>query len=161
MHSPMDRLRPFSYQGIYPCPICRLDQLKAIPLMEAMACDCCRHIFSVNLERQQLKMVDRHPPLSWNWNGKSWKGAHLEEVEWGWTSWLFAIGFIVLPTTLIWTTAYTFPPEPGSRLSWLPTAWIGLTFLSHLGIIAWLVTEFYQFPVRVYLRARWQQLFSR
>lgn len=159
MHS--SKSYSFNYEGIYPCPVCRLNQLKAMPLMDAMACGCCRHIFTADLERQQLKMVDRSPSLMWYWNGKTWKGAHLEGVDWGWTYWIFAIGFVVFPTTIIGLAAYTFPPEPGSTLSWVPLAWTGLAFLSHMAIVGWLVTEYYQFPVRVYLRVMWQQLFSR
>jgi hypothetical protein len=151
----------FSYQGVYPCPVCRITQLQAMPLMDAMACECCRHIFTADLDRQQIKMADRHPPLIWQWNGRTWKGAHLEGVEWGWVSLLFAVAFVVLPSTIIGLTAYTFPPSPDSTLSWLPIAWTGLTFLLHLAIIGWLALEFYQFPLRAYLRARLQQLFSR
>lgn len=161
MYSSIDKNRPFNYLGVYPCPVCRLNQLQAMPLMDAMACDCCRHIFVADLDRQQLKMIDRHPPLTWHWTGKTWKGAHVEEVNWGWTYWIFALGFVVLPTSLIGIAVYTFPPEPNTPLSWLPFAWIGLTFLAHLVIIGWLVTEFYQFPVRIYLRAIIQKIFGR
>lgn len=161
MLSSTNKSHPFHYQGIYPCPVCRLNQLKAMPLMDAMACNCCRHIFIADLERQQLKMADRNPPLTWHWNGRTWKGGHLEGVEWGWSSWIFGLGLIIFPTCLIGVAAYTFPPEPGSTLSWLPMAWTGLTFLSHLAIVLWLVTEFYQFPIGMYLRVRRQQLFGR
>jgi len=64
-----------------------------------------------------------------------------------------AIGLVFLPTTLLGLSAYYFPPVPGSRLSWFPAAWTGLAFLSHLGIVLWLVAEFYQFPVGTYFRA--------
>ena len=161
MHNSINKNRPFHYQGTYPCPVCRLNQLKAMPLMDAMACDCCRHIYIADLERQQLKMVDRQPPLTWNWNGKTWKGVHLEGLEFGWTYWFFALALVMFPTSIIGLAAYLFPPEPESTLSWLPLAWTGLTFLSHLAIIGWLVTEFYQFPIRIYLRARRQQIFGR
>jgi hypothetical protein len=161
MYRAVDTNRPFTYQGTYPCPVCRLNELKAISLMEAMACDCCRHIFTADLDRQQLKIVDRQPSRIWYWTGKTWKGLHREGAEWGWISWLFAVGFVVLPTTIIGLATYIFPPEPGSPLSWFPTVWFGLTFLSHFSIIVWLVTEYYQFPVRVYLRVRFQQFFGR
>jgi hypothetical protein len=161
MHSSIKKGQPLSYQGVYPCPVCRLTQLQAMPLMDAMACDCCHHIFTADLKRQQLKMVDRQPPLIWHWNGRNWKGAHLEGVEWGWVSLLFAVGFVALPTTIIGLSAYTFPAEPDSTLAWLPIAWTGLTFLSHLAIIGWLAMEFYQFPVRAYLRVWQRQLLGR
>ena len=150
-----------SYQGVYPCPICRFSQLKVIALMDAMAFNACNHIFTADLERQQLKMADRQPPLTWHWNGKTWTGAHLEGVEWGKVYWFFSVAIVVLPTTLIGLSAYAFPPTPGSTLSWLPIAWTGLTFVSHLLIVLWLVAEFYQFPVRTYLRFRLQQLLGR
>ncbi len=161
MHSSKNKSDRLNYQEVYPCPVCRLGQLQAMSLMDAMACESCRHIFTLDLERQLLKMPDRQPPLIWGWNGRNWTGAHLEGVEWGWTYWLLAMAFVIFPPTLIGLAAYTFPPEPGSTLSWLPIAWTGLTFLLHLAIIGWLVMEFYQFPVRVYLRVRWQQIFDR
>lgn len=161
MRSPKNKSPRLDYHGLYPCPVCRLGQVRTLPLMEALACDCCHHIFTADLEKQLLKMADRQPPLTWHWNGKNWIGAHLEGFEWGWIYWLFAIALVILPTTLIGLAAYTFPPEPGSRLSWLPAAWTGLVFVSHLGIVGWLVIEFYQFPVRAYLRIRRQQLLGR
>ena len=151
----------FSYQGVYPCPVCRLGKIQALPLMDAMACDFCSHIFTANLEKQQLKMPSRQPPLIWRWNGRRWTGAHLEGVELGWGYWLAAIGLVVLPTGLVGLTTYTFPPTPGTLFSWLPYVWTGLAFLSHLGIIGWLVVEFYQFPIGAYLRVMRQHFFRR
>jgi hypothetical protein len=129
--------------------------------MDALACDCCHHIFTAEPERQLLKMADRQPPLTWRWSGKNWIAARLEGVEWGWIYWLFAIALVILPTTIIGMSAYLFPPDPSSRLAWLPVAWTGLVFLSHLGIVGWLVIEFYQFPVWAYLRIRRQQWLGR
>ena len=161
MYSSTNNSHPFNDQGIYPCPVCRLTQLQAMPLMDAMACDCCRHIFTTDLERQLLKMADRQPPLTWHWNGRQWTGAHLDGVEWGAAYWVFAVALVLLPTTIIGLAAYTFPPSPDAAMSWLPTVWTGLTFLSHLTIVGWLVMEFYQFPIWVYLRVRRQQLLGR
>ncbi|HBE21843.1 MAG TPA: hypothetical protein DEG17_15895 [Cyanobacteria bacterium UBA11149] len=153
--------KQLTYQGIYPCPICRISQIQAMPLMDAMACNSCRHIFIADLDKQILKMTDRHPPLTWRWNGKKWLGGHLEGLEWGWMLWILSIAFVILPTTLICLSTYTFPPDPHSRFYWFPIAWIGLTFLSHLGIILWLVMEFYQFPMRMYLRMRLPERWHR
>lgn len=161
MYSSRHKSHHLNVQGTYPCPVCRLGQLQALSLMEAMACNQCQHIFTADWDKQHLQMADRQPALNWYWNGKRWKGAHLEGVEWGWIYWLFASGFVVLPTTLIALSVYTFPPEPGSALSWFPVAWIGLTFLSHLAIIGWLVIEFYQFPVGLFLRMGRRQLLGR
>ena len=151
----------FNPDGTYPCPVCRLGQIKEMPLMDAMACDFCRHIFTANLEKQQLKMPSRQPPLIWRWNGRNWTGAHLEGVDLSWGYWLAAGALVFLPPTLIGLTVYTFPPTPDTPLSWLPYVWTGLGFLSHLGIIGWLIIEVYQFPVGAYLRVMRQHLFGR
>lgn len=161
MHSVKNKSYRLGDREVYPCPVCRLSQLKTMPMMDAMACDCCNHIFTTDLERQLIKMADRQPPLSWHWNGKTWTGAHLEGVEWGWSYWLFAVALVLLPTSLIGMAAYTFPPTPDTTLSWLPAAWTGLTFLSHLAIVLWLVIEFYQLPIWAYLRVWRQRLFRR
>lgn len=161
MHSSKNPDSLLSYQGVYPCPVCRVGQIQAMPLMDAMACECRRHIFTADIERQLLTMPERNPPLTWRWNGRNWTGARLEGLELGWFTWLFAIAFVTVPTTLIGLTAYTFPPNPGSNLSWLPVVWTVLTFLSHLAIVSWLVIEFYQFPVWMYLRAGGQRQLDR
>jgi len=148
----------FTDTGEYPCPVCHYGQISTLALMDAFACNFCQHIFIPNLEKQVLKMADREPPMSWRWNGKNWIGAHLEGVELGWGYAVAAIGLIFLPSTLLGLAAYYFPPIPGTKLSWLPVAWTGLAFLSHLGIVLWLLTEIYQFPVRVYFRALWRRL---
>ena len=112
--SKMVSVSHLSYQGIYPCPVCRLGQIEALPLMEAMACDFCRHIFTANPERQQLKLVSRQPPLIWRWNGRNWTAAHLEGVELGWGYWIAAAALVLLPPSLIGLTVYAFPPTPGT-----------------------------------------------
>lgn len=150
-----------SYQDIYPCPVCRLGQIEALTLMEAMSCNFCNHIFTANLEKQQLKMADRHPPLIWRWKGRTWTGAHVEGIELGWVYWFLAGLLIISPPTLVGLGAYIFPPLPGSALSWIPLAWTGLAFLLHLFMVGWLVVQFYQFPVLTYLRIRGQRLFAR
>ena len=148
----------FDYQGVYPCPVCRLGELNALALMDAMACSFCSQIFTANLEKQELKMPSRQPPLVWRWDGRNWTGAHLEGVELGWGYWLAAGAFVFIPPTLIGLATYAFPPTPDTPLSWLPYVWTGLGFLSHLGIMGWLAIEFYQFPVETYLRVIRQRL---
>lgn len=150
-----------SYQDAYPCPVCRLGQIESLALMDALACNFCQHIFTANLEKQQLQMADRQPPLTWSWNGRAWVGAHLKGVDLGWGYVLTAALLIILPPTLIGLAAYTFPTTPSSTLFWLPALWTVLAFLSHLAIVGWLVIEFYQFPVGMYLRAMRQRLLLR
>ncbi|MBD2390238.1 hypothetical protein RI030_14450 [Aphanizomenon flos-aquae NRERC-008] len=152
-----------NFQEDYPCPICRVGKISQMLMMEAMCCDFCNEIFTVNLELQQVKMPSREPPLIWNWNGFTWTQARLENVELGWGYGLSAIAFIILPTTLIGVTAYYFPPRSHVPLSWIPLVWTVLTFLSHLGIIVWIFIEVYQIPIMAYLRAitNWQNRLNR
>ncbi|MBR8835655.1 MAG: hypothetical protein DSM106950_16985 [Stigonema ocellatum SAG 48.90 = DSM 106950] len=151
----------FDYQGVYPCPVCCVGKITHMPLMEAMACDFCQQIFTVNIEQQQLKMPSRQPPLIWRWNGFNWTQAHLEGVEFGWGYVLAAATFILFPTALIGIVAYNFPPSPDTPLSWIPYIWTALTLLSHLAIIVWLFIEIYQIPVRAYGRAIGERLGGR
>lgn len=144
---------PSMNQNSYPCPVCRCGEISELALMEAFACNFCQHIFTLNHEQGTLKMADREPPLSWRWNGQKWYGAHLQGVELGLIYWIGAITLIILPTTIIGLSAYAFPPLPGSRLSWFPFVWTGVTFAAHSLIVIWLILEFYQFPFFAYLRA--------
>jgi hypothetical protein len=143
----------FDTQGVYPCPVCHVGKITPMTLMEAMACDFCQQIFTVSVENQQIKMPSRQPPLTWRWNGFSWTEGHLEGVEFGWGYVLAATMFVILPTALIGTVAYYFPPHPDTPLSWVPYIWTVLTLFSHLTIVVWLLIEIYQIPVRAYLRA--------
>lgn len=161
MPSLPNRASQLNYQGIYPCPVCHVGEISTLSLMEAMACQFCHHIFTADLKTQRLQMADKVPPLTWYWNGKSWVGAHIKEVQLSWIYAFAGVALIALPSTLVGLGAYLFPPLPGTPLAWLPTAWVGLTFLAHLAIVSWLVVEFYQFPVFAYLRAMRQHFLER
>ncbi|MDJ0796869.1 MAG: hypothetical protein QNJ51_08515 [Calothrix sp. MO_167.B12] len=150
----------FNYQDVYPCPLCRVGTLTHMTLMEAMSCDFCQQIFTADIEEQQIKMPSRQPPLVWHWNGFHWTEAQLEGVELGWGYAVAALGFIFLPTTLIGSIAYHFPPKVDVPWTWIPYIWAGLTFFSHFVIIFWLVLEIYQIPVMAYWRAIQQRLIS-
>ncbi len=158
MSSPKILATSLNLHGVYPCPVCRLGKISLMPLMETMSCDFCQEIFTVNPELQQIKMPSRQPPLVWHWTGWNWTEARLEGVELGWGYGVAAIAFVILPTFLIGIGAYYFPPTPNVPLSWVPYIWTGLTFLSHLAIIVWLLLEVYQIPVVAYVRAlnRWR-----
>lgn len=147
-------------QGVYPCPACRLGQIQALSLMDAMACNACRHIFTANLEKQRLLMVDRSPPLVWHWNGRNWTGAHVEGVKLGWRYWLIAVAFVLLPPTLIGLSAYAFVTAPGASPPLLSIVWTGLTFSLHLALIGCSVIGFYQLPVGTYFSVMARNLFS-
>ena len=141
-----------SIEEVYTCPVCYHGYISAITLMDAFSCNFCNHIFIPDLVKQSLQMADSSSPLSWRWNGKKWKADH-PQVEWSWLIKLLAVAFVLLPTTLIGLTAYFFSPIPGTPLCWLPIFWTGLTFVSHLTIIVNIIIDYYQFPVRLYLKA--------
>lgn len=151
----------FDYRGVYPCPVCRVGKITHMPLMEAMACDFCQQILTVDLEQQQVKMPSREPPLIWNWNGFHWTQAHLEGMDFGWGYVFAATAFILLPTALIALVAYNFPPHPNVPLSWVPYIWTGLTLVCHLSIVVWILIEIYQIPIKAYLRALQQRVLNR
>lgn len=143
----------FHHQGEYPCPVCRHGKVTEMPLMETFSCNFCQHIFTTNFDKQLLKMADSQLPLTWYWNGKIWKGIHREGAEVGWAYLLFAVAFVFIPTAVISIGVYLFPPMNGSFLSWLPLTWAILTFSAHLFCVIWLIIEYYQFPIFLYIRA--------
>ncbi len=143
----------FSAKGEYPCPVCRHGTITAMPLMEVFACHFCQHIFTTNFDKQFLKMADSQLPLTWYWNGKSWKGIQRESAELGWSYAIAALAFLALPTGIIGLGSYLFPPLPNSTLSWLPLFWTILTFTAHLFCLIWLIVEYYQLPIFLYFRA--------
>lgn len=151
----------FNFQGTYPCPVCRLGQIKALPLMDAMACDSCRHIFKGYLEKQRLFLADRQPSPIWCWNGRTWVGVHAEGMKLSWGYLLIATAFVLLPPTLIGLSAYFLLETPDTSKSWLPGVWTGLTFLSHLGLIGCAVVGLYQFSIGTTLKVMRQHLFKR
>ena len=142
----------------YPCPVCRSGEVEPLPLMEdTLSCQFCQHLFKADFSQQLLTMMDSEIPLSWYWDGKKWSSPQRKGLELGWESAIAALLFLLLPPLIVGTGAYLFPPVPSSPLAWLPIAWTGLTFLTHLGILLWLAIEYYQFPVVMYLRALLRQ----
>ncbi|ELS02132.1 hypothetical protein Xen7305DRAFT_00018430 [Xenococcus sp. PCC 7305] len=152
MHK-FDLSNRFYYQGQYPCPVCRHGQVTAMPLMEAFACDFCQHIFTTNFDKQLIKMADSQLPLTWYWNGNQWQGIQGEGTNLSWGYLLSGAAFVTFPTVIVALGAYIFPTAPNSPLSWLPLLWTILTPLTHLLIVLWLVVEYYQLPLLLYLNA--------
>ncbi len=161
MSNSQDSKTSLNYNDTYPCPVCRQGEISTLPLMEAFACNICRHIFTANLEQQILKMADSQIPLAWRWTGRHWQGVQRQGGELSWGYWMAGMAFIALPTLIVGSGAYLFPPLPGSPLAWFPRAWTILTLVSHLLCIAWLVLEYYQFPLMLYLRASAQRFLPR
>ncbi|MGL5944399.1 MAG: hypothetical protein ACRC2S_29310 [Waterburya sp.] len=153
LHKEWTEFNRFHLQGEYPCPVCRHGKVSEMLLMETFSCNFCQHIFTANFDKQLLKMADSQLPLTWYWNGKTWKGIQREGAEVGWAYLIFAVGFVLIPTAIIALGMYLFPPMNGSLLSWLPVFWTILTFCAHLFCVIWLVIEYYQFPIFLYVRA--------
>lgn len=149
-----------SYADSYPCPVCRHGQLTGMVLMDAFACNFCRHIFTANLEQQQIRLADSAQSLFWRWNGRTWRSKHRQDVDLTFGVWFIAFILAIVPGGLVWLGYYVFPPLPDSRGAWFPLAWIGLAFLVHLAIVFWLLLEYYQVPLYLTSRIqmqRWRQ----
>ena len=160
--SSWESIAPLNYQGVYSCPVCRQGQISGLPLMDAFACNFCRHIFTANLEKQWIQVVDGSQPQAWRWNGRQWiANRRSNDVELTWEIWLVGIALVILPPLLVWLAYHTFPPETSSAGSWFPPVWIGFTFACHLAMVGWLMVEHYQFPIYVSLQVRWRQLWGR
>jgi transcription elongation factor Elf1 len=103
-------LRALSYDDHYTCPVCAHGQMSALTLMEAFACDFCRHIFTANLQAQSVQVVDSVQPMVWHWTGERWRAAHQTDASLTAVIWGFALALACLPAALIGLSAYLFPP---------------------------------------------------
>jgi hypothetical protein len=153
----------------YPCPVCRYGQIEGLFLMDAFACGFCRHIFTVDVPHQCLRLEDTAQPLQWRWTGDRWVSARSVVTDdsllllWG-----FGLAFVLVPTALVWLANHTFPPLPnpeGSGGASFPLLWTGLTFLAHGSIVVWFCLEYYQIPLylmlKLYVQRLFQPVFSR
>ena len=143
-----------SYQGTYICPVCRHGHISALTLMDAFACSFCRHIFTANLQTQSVQVVDSSQPMTWRWNGRTWKSTHQDDPNLTIVVWVVGLVLVILPTSIVWLMAYLFPPLPGSTWSWFPNAWLGCTLGIHLLMMSWLLAEHYQLPLYITSRIR-------
>lgn len=151
-----------SFQGSYLCPVCRHGQITGLTLMDAFACNFCRHIFTANLTEQSVQVVDSSQPMAWRWNGRRWRVAYRgDDLHFTPILWLMGFALVSLPPAIVGLSVYMFPPLPNSRLAWLPTVWVSCTFLLHFLMVAWLVVEYYQFPFYVSGKIRLRALFNQ
>ncbi|MDY7016131.1 MAG: hypothetical protein SVX43_21555 [Cyanobacteriota bacterium] len=161
MRNPPQPKRPFTEQDTYPCPVCRCGQLSALSLMEAMSCNFCHHMFATNIQQQSIVLADSHLALTWRWSGKTWKGLYREGLEIGWDYFAIGAAFVLLPPLLVGCAAYLFPPIPGTPFAWFPIAWTILAFVAHLACVLWLLVEYYQLPIALYVKALERRLWNR
>ena len=148
--------RSLNYQETYLCPVCRHGQISALTLMDAFACDFCRHIFTANLQEQSVHVEDSSQPMTWRWTGRSWQAANQIDMDLTIVIWLVGVALVVLPPSLVWLSSHTFPPMAGSSWYWFPTVWVSLAFFSHFSFVAWLLAEHYQVPFYVAFKVRLQ-----
>ncbi|MDB9313961.1 hypothetical protein PN462_12685 [Spirulina sp. CS-785/01] len=152
---------PFQETGTYPCPVCHCGDIQSLSLMEAMSCSVCQHIFTPQFEEQSLKLADSQVGLQWYWNGKRWQGKPSHVLAINWQYGVAAIAFVTLPTLIMGVSAYLFPPLPGTAFPWFPLAWTGLTFISHVGCLLYLASEYYQFPLGLYVKTVGRRMLGR
>lgn len=150
-----------SFQGSYSCPVCRHGQIEALTLMDAFACNFCRHIFTANLQAQLIRVEDSSQPFAWRWTGRSWQPAQQGDFNLTLVIWLVGTALVTLPPTLIWLSYHTFPPLPGGPWYWVPMVWTGLAFLTHFVLVLWLLVEHYQLPSYIALRIQLQRWLGR
>ena len=93
----------------YPCPCRRRGNLKPIVLMDAMGCDRCQQIFTVNTDDGVIEQVSTiYQKKSWRWTGNRWKNAYARWTH-GYLS-LISLGvfissiftIVILPPLLRW-----------------------------------------------------------
>lgn len=152
---------PLSYQGTYICPICRHGQIENLTLMDAFACNFCRHIFTANLSNQTVQVVDSAQPMTWRWNGRNWKASYQDDPSLTIVIWMVSAVLVTLPASIVWVMAYLFPPLPGSTWAWFPQVWLGCTLGVHALMVAWLLAEHYQLPLYITNRIRLRSVFGR
>jgi hypothetical protein len=149
--------RPLNYQDSYLCPICRRGHISALTLMDAFACNFCRHIFTANLREQSVHVEDSSQPMAWRWNGRTWQAANQPDRDLTAIIWLVGSTLMVMPPTLIWLSYHIFPPLGGSTWQQFPLIWVGITFACHFLLVAWLLAEHHQIPFYVALKVLWQR----
>jgi hypothetical protein len=155
------RNRSFNNGDSYTCPICRCGQITNLMLMDAFACNFCRHIFTANLEAQTIRVEDSSQPMTWRWNGRNWQVARLIDHSLSALIWTIGGFLIIFPSSLVGLSAYFFPPLEGSAWASFPLVWLGLTVTSHFLMVAWLLLEHYQVPIYVSGKIRLQDWLRR
>lgn len=152
--------RPLTLQDHYPCPICQYGQLSEMALMDAFGCDFCRHIFSAQLPDQRVQVVDSAQAISWRWNGRRWQPLIDTNPNVTIALWLISAVLVTLPCAIVSMAVYIFPPLPDSRWLWFPSFWAITTLVVHLGMVGWLLAEYYQLPLYVTGKFWLRQLFQ-
>lgn len=132
------------------CPACRVGRLSVLAMMDALACNLCSHIFTVNPQRGTLTLSGSALPVYWQWDGHTWHAPGGQGL--GWADKLAAGALIVCPPALIAFCSWV-PLQPDSSYAWFPAFWCTLTFLCHAGCVLAILVSYYQFSLSACLRA--------
>ncbi|MBW4697108.1 MAG: hypothetical protein KME03_04255 [Aphanocapsa lilacina HA4352-LM1] len=159
MHCELSTTGRLRLDTAYRCPACRFGRIALMPLMEVMACDLCRHMFDVDLAKQEVKMNGSLPPLSWRWNGRTWHDPFSQGPNR--LDKLVALAMLVFPAALVGGLAWRFGPPPDAPLAWLPPLWTALTFTCHLSCVLLAVCSYYQFSPLAFGKALMRRLRQR
>ncbi|MEB3213556.1 MAG: hypothetical protein VKL39_19560 [Leptolyngbyaceae bacterium] len=146
--------RTLDFGDTYICPVCRHGHISQLTMMDAFACDFCRHIFEIHPPQQTIRVVDSAQPLLWHWNGRNWTSRSDLDESLTIFLWMISVFLTVVPASIIGLSAYVFPPLPNSPWFWFPFVWAIATFLAHLTMVSWLMAEHYQFPIYVLSKLR-------
>jgi len=145
----------------YDCPVCRHGQIQAMTLMDAYACNFCRHILEANLDQQTVHIVDGVQPMGWRWLGWRWQPIYQGNVDITITLWVVGVALMILPAGIVALGAYLFPPlDPVDGVQW-SLVWATGTLVAHSAMVGWLIAEHYQFPLYVLAKIRLQRLVTR
>lgn len=148
--------RHLTYEETYPCPVCRYGEIAPLTLMDAFACNFCRHILTANLSTQAVQLADSSQLMAWRWNGKTWQPMHhAQNANLTGVVWFIGLVLVIMPAALVGLASYIFPGTDPPAWSF-PIAWTTLTFLVHAVLVGWLLAEHHQFPLYVTLKVRFQ-----
>lgn len=151
--------RLLDLNDVFPCPVCRHGQIQALVLTEAFACGFCRHILSADLPQQTVKVIDSNQAIAWIWNGHRWRLQNGASTEMSAIVLITAGVLTIVPASIVWLSGLLFPPLTSASSITFPMMWAFLTFLTHLGLVLWLVGEHYQIPF--YVATKFRLLYRR
>lgn len=141
------------------CPLCGHGNLSTLMMMDAMSCDFCRHIFSIDVAQPMvqepiLRIEDSSHPLAWQWSGDQWQA--LSQVEQPLILWLWSLcaAIALIPSTLMGLAIHLFPSTPHSQGAWFSELWLCFTIGGHCLAALWLLAEHYQWPFYCRLKLR-------
>lgn len=148
--------RSLNLNDTYPCPLCRHGQIQTLVLTDAFACNFCRHILAADLSKQRVSVIDSTQKITWRWEGQRWRVQHGEQdSHLSMVVISVAVVLTVVPAGVVWLSGLLFPPlSTASSSVTFSMMWAFLTFLTHLGLVLWLVGEHYQIPFYIATKVR-------